>query len=273
MPDRFFLYIDILGFSELVESKPEILPDLFHMLDESNVHKDSAASVIQFSDTLIAHFEPIANSDDAKNSQVMYLCEFAKELQYKLLGHNVFLRGFITCGQFEDTGSPPNRDYQNIRAFWGKALINAYHAEKSIQAIGLFIDETVKPHMNVFETHLYDTQRKIWFTDTLQMIQQLLLWGDGVHPAGFRDHIPDQGLERLMVYDLLYLRRLFEYGHDERRPPLVRTKHLTTWAIYRQKYPRFCHALEEAEFDFQKVIDLDWKPFIEQIGTPDGYFG
>ena len=242
MADRFLLYIDILGFSALVESEPQILPDLFHMLDESNIHKHPDVRVIQFSDTLLAYFEPDANSDYEKNTCVMYLCEFAQEIQYKLLGRDVFLRGFITCGQFEDRGPAPNREYKNVRSFWGKALTNAYHIERSIQAIGLFIDETVKPHMNVFETHLYDKHRKIWFTDTLRSIQNLLFWGDGVDPAGFRDRILEQGCERLVVYDLLYLKRLFEYGHDELRPPSVRTKHLTTWEIYRQKCPRFCHA-------------------------------
>ena len=30
--------------------------------------------------------------------------------------------------------------------------------------------------------------------------------------------------------------------------------------------------LEGAKFDFQKVIDIDWKPFMDSIGTPHGHF-
>ena len=44
------------------------------------------------------------------------------------------------------------------------------------------------------------------------------------------------GNECFLAYDLFYLRRLFECSHDKALPPTVRTKYLTTWEIYRQKY-------------------------------------
>ena len=133
------------------------------------------------------------------------------------------------------------------------------------------MDETVKPYMNIFETHLYDQEKGIWFADTAKMLR-----GKGFEGTDFSYAQQDaigSGNESLLAYDLFYLKRLFECSHNEALPPTVRTKYLTTWEIYRQKYKRLCTALEEAAFDFRKVMDIDWKPFMDKIGRPDGFFG
>lgn len=271
MTNRFLLYIDLLGFSEIVQSKSGMLPDLFRILDKSNAHNHGDFQVIQFSDTLLVYNEPEVKSDHDHHYVAMYLCEFAQEIQYMLLGRDVFLRGLITFGQFDDTGPTPNSDYQHVRAFWGKALIKAYRAESDIQAVGLFVDDTVKAHMNIFETHPYDTAKGLWFADTAKMLGGMSFEGNDFSYA--KMDITATGNESLLAYDLLYLKRLYEHGHDDALSPRVRTKYLTTWEIYRRKYPGLCRALEEHEFAFEEVIDIDWKPFIEKIGTPDGFFG
>ena len=271
--DRFLLYIDLLGFSELVHTKPKILPDLFRVLDKSNAHQHGDFRVIQFSDTLLIFNAVEAVSNEDKSYYAMYLCEFAEEIQCMLLGRDTFLRGLLTYGQFEDTGPAPNSNYRKIRAFWGESLIAAYNAEKNIQAVGLFVDKTVKPHMNIFKTHLYDQERAIWFVDTATGLRDCLLEGEGTDFSHVGEYIIETDGESLLAYDLLYLKRLFEHGHDTSLPPSVRMKYQTTWEIYRQKYKGLCKALEDAKFDFQKVIAIDWKPFIDRIGTPDGFFG
>lgn len=271
MTDRFLLYIDLLGFSDIVQSKSGLLPDLFSILDKSNAHRHGDFSVIQFSDTLLVYNVPEATSDRDRSYVAMYLCEFAQEIQYMLLGRDVFLRGLITYAQFDDTGPTPNSDYKHVRAFWGQALIKAYRAESTIQAVGLFVDDTVKPHMDIFETHPYDTQQGIWFADTATMLRGKFF--EGTDYAYAKLDITTSGDEPLLAYDFLYLKRLFEHGHDETLLPRVRTKYLTTWEFYRQKYPGLCQVLERYNFDFSKVIDIDWKPFIDKIGTPDGFFG
>ena len=278
MADRFLAYIDLLGFSELVHKRPEILPDLFRVLDKANVHEDHDFGVINFSDTLLVYNKTEATSDHGKGVFVMFLCEFAQRIQYMLLGRDAFLRGLITYGHFEDAGPPPNGKYKNIQAFWGDALITAHRAEREIKAVGLFVDENVKPHMNVFETHLYDKRQGIWFVDTATHLRDGIARGPWnlFHATEFsyaRDYIVETGTEQLLAYDLLYLERLFKYAHDDSLAASVRTKYLSTWEIYRQKYKGLCAALEDAQFDFRKVIDIDWRPLIDQIGTPAGYFG
>ena len=271
MIDRFLLYIDLLGFSEIVQTKRDLLPDLFLILDKSNAHKHGAFRVIQFSDTLLVYNEPELKTDHDHSYVAMYLCEFAQEIQYMLLGRDVFLRGLITYGQFEDTGPTPNSDYEHVRAFWGNALIKAYRAESGIQAVGLFVDDTVKPHMNIFDIHPYDADNGIWFADTATMLRGRFFDSDDFSYAKL--DVISSGTEQLLAYDLVYLKRLYEHGHDNTLSPKVRTKYLTTWEIYRQKYASLCRVLEEHSFEFKRVIDIDWKPFTDKIGTPDGFFG
>ncbi|PUB12026.1 hypothetical protein [Yoonia sediminilitoris] len=102
MTERFLLYIDLLGFSDIVHSKSDLLPDLFRILDKSNAHKHGDFSVIQFSDTLLVYNVPEVTSEHDRSYVAMYLCEFAQEIQYMLLGRDVYLRGLVTCGQFDD---------------------------------------------------------------------------------------------------------------------------------------------------------------------------
>lgn len=271
MANRFLLYIDILGFSEIVRRKPEVVPALFRALDNSNAHRHGDFRVIQFSDTVLVYNEPVARGARAKSYYVMYLCEFAQEIQYMLLGRDVFIRALITYGAFEDTGGTVNQTYEHIRAFWGSALIHAYQMEKSIQAVGLFVDKTVRRHMRIFKTHPYDAERKLWLADTATALRNIGLEGDDFGPTA--EYICATGTEALVAYDLFYLKRLFKHGHDVSLDPSVRIKYLTTWEFYRRKYPHLCAALERERFDFDRVIDIKWRRFMRRIGTPRGYFG
>jgi hypothetical protein len=90
MTDRFLLYIDLLGFSEIVRTKQEALRKLFQVLDKSNAHKHGDFKVIQFSDTLLVYNKPDVDSNEDKRYCSMYLCEFAQEIQYMLLGATRF---------------------------------------------------------------------------------------------------------------------------------------------------------------------------------------
>ena len=103
--------------------------------------------------------------------------------------------------------------------------------------------------------HQRHEHKGIWFSDTATSLR-----GKGFEGADFsyaKEDAVTTGNECFLAYDLFYLKRLFECGHDKALPPTVRTKYLTTWEIYRQKYKGLCAALEETAFDFRKVIDID----------------
>lgn len=274
MKNRFLLYTDLLGFSNLVQNRNEVLPDIFNALDRSNVHTHPGSfGVIQFSDTIIVYNEYDTVTTEDMKYCVMFLCEFAQEIQLRLLGRDVYIRSFITYGPFEDTGPPPNEDYKHIRAIWGESVICAYNTEKSIQAIGLFVDNNIKPLLleDLFEPHLYDTQNLIWFVDTAKMLRDQFF--DGSDFSYAKLNVESSGTEELLAYDLFYLRCLYNNSHDLELPPQVRTKYLYTWEVYRQKYQGLCNALEDASFDFDKVLALNLKPYLEKIGTSESYFG
>lgn len=271
LKSRFLLYIDLLGFSEIVRTRPQVIPELFRVLDRSNAHKHGDFGVVQFSDTVLIYSRPDKYSDKDKRYCTMYLCEFAQEIQYMLLGRNAFIRALITYGPFADTGPTPSSGYKHIRAFWGNALVRAYQAEKGIQAVGLFVDKTVKPFMDIFQTHHYDKKSGIWFADTATSLRGMFFEGSDFCYA--EAAIPASGTEALVAYDLFYLRQLFRHAHDGSLSPSVRNKYLTTWEFYRQKYSGLTVALEQANFDFDKVIKIGWKRWTRRIGTPRGYFG
>ena len=216
--------------------------------------------------------DPLSDCD--KHYLTMYLCEFAQELQYMLLGRGAFVRGLVTRGQFEDTGSIPNSTYKNIRSFWGKALIHAYRLTTSIKGLGLFVDEHVKPHMRVFEVHPYDDHNHVWFVDTTSLQKQSFGYlANEEEPSTAIDNVRSSGLEHILAYDLLLLRRLFKSAHDYTLAPTVRTKYLTTWDIYRHKYRTLCRALEDTDFDLKELLGHNWERAVVQIRRSRGFFG
>lgn len=272
MNDRFLLYIDLLGFSDLVRDNSPVVLDIYDALDRSQAHKHGDFDVIQFSDTLLVFNNKQPCNDYDRHYFSMYLCEFAQELQYMMLSHDTYFRGLVTRGQFEDTASS-HGSYTHIRAFWGQALINAYHITNRIQAIGLFVDDNIKPHMRVFHTHPYDVSNNLWFVDTTKVPAQEFRY------LTSKNDLPEAmnqvrlcGLESILAYDLLLLRRLFESSHNNTLAPRVRTKYLTTWDLYRQEYSVLCQAIEDVSFDFKNLLGCDWEPMIADIKQRRGFF-
>ncbi len=271
MLDRFLLYVDLLGFSDLVMTKPEVVPRIFETLDSSPAHTHPDFTALQFSDTLLVFNEPAAISGNDKHYCAMFLCEFAQDLQHKLLGSNAFIRAIVTYGPLDDSESTSNRQLKNIRAVWGEALIKAYRSERNIQAIGTFVDTTVEPYMQVFEIHPYDLQERkerIWFVDTATYLRSFFSQDNNEDFSFAEQEVVLTANEGFLIKDLYYLKLLFENSHDTTYLPKIRAKYLTTWEIYRLKYRGLCKRLQEVNFDFSKIIDIDWKPWIDQIISP-----
>ena len=51
--EKTFLYIDILGFKNLVTSNTDKVESIFKIIDSLHVHKDIAFRTIVFSDTIL----------------------------------------------------------------------------------------------------------------------------------------------------------------------------------------------------------------------------
>ena len=80
--ERDFLYIDILGFSNMVKEHSPKIPQVFDILNVLSVHDHYAFRAIVFSDTIIVYNE---NDEMPSHYYVTYLIEFAQQLFYKLL--------------------------------------------------------------------------------------------------------------------------------------------------------------------------------------------
>ena len=87
---------------------------------------------------------------DARQHLVMYLCEFAQNLFYRLVGRGWHFRAYLARGAFSQGR------LENVDAFYGEALARARRRLSEIQCTGLFIDDDVLPDCNVFLTTPHD---------------------------------------------------------------------------------------------------------------------
>ena len=98
-PKKYFLYIDILGFSSLVLAGR--VRDLYTRLDNLNAHQHPSRSTIVFSDTIVVYNKDDLDWDeDDKTALVSRLCEFAADLFYRLVDQDIHFRAYICCGEF-----------------------------------------------------------------------------------------------------------------------------------------------------------------------------
>ena len=134
---RYLLYIDILGFTELVQAGFKRVDELYKVINQLNAHHHYAFHVICFSDTLLVYnvIDPM-NSQDEKGI-VGFLIEFARDLMYRLTKEEINFRAIIVYDEFKHY-------YQDkIECYYGNALIKCYNYEKQVNGIGLFIDKHI----------------------------------------------------------------------------------------------------------------------------------
>ena len=87
--DRFLLYIDILGFSEMTNNEPRKVARVYSILDELNVHRHNSFKTIVFSDTVLVYNPDLAETDEERQYLVWYLIEFAEDLHHRLTGQDI----------------------------------------------------------------------------------------------------------------------------------------------------------------------------------------
>ncbi len=120
MPDnepkeRLFLYLDILGFSNLV-AKHGAAMAIYERIERLNVHNHRDFSSIVNSDTVLVY----SNFDVADNENssvgIMWMCEFAQDLFYRCISIDVPFRAYITSGEFNHV------KMRHLQAFYGEAF-------------------------------------------------------------------------------------------------------------------------------------------------------
>ena len=263
MPTKYLLYIDILGFADLVKRDPLQVEKIYGVLDSLNVHRDRIFRTIVFSDTVVVYNYIDPKPGDAKTHEsiVWYSIEFAEDLHHRLTGQGLYFRAVLVSGEFQHYA------LENIDCFFGAALIDAYAREKQIPSIGLFIDTTCNQYNRFFRTeHFGDRLHFVYLNRSVESLQQET---NGKFPV-------DQDLLDSNYPHLAWQVRFFRDVHSMMRThpvPTVRTKFLTAWDFYKRRYPKILTALEEGGFDM-KVFnpDFNWSQQLRALAKDIKHF-
>ncbi|MGB0681465.1 MAG: hypothetical protein ACPGOV_02095 [Magnetovibrionaceae bacterium] len=259
MSERLFLYIDILGFKNLIESRFNI-NEVYRRIDRLNVHRDRDFTCIVFSDTILVYGDEIWLNHP--NSAIMWLVEFAQDLFYNLISLDVHIRAYVTKGDFE------HHQLEHIEAYYGQALVECYEREKEIKCTGVFLDAKLAQHCDIFQLTEYDNQSHF-----VHVMQHL----DDVSRA-YKDYPIDgkylvsTSMEWWVAYLLRYLANIHRHAHDQSLDETVRIKFKSAWEMISARHDGLCRRLVEADFEFSRVITIDWTEMLSRIGTRDGAF-
>lgn len=259
MAERFFLYIDILGFKGLVKSGFDV-DEIYRRIDHMNVHTDRDFTSIVFSDTILVY------AADGwlryPNEALMWLIEFAQDLFYNLISLDVHIRAYITKGDFK------HKELKHIEAYYGDALIECYEREKMIKCTGVFLDANLAKFSDIFYLTRYD--KFSYFVHVMQHLRDISVAYD-IYPI---DGWPLEatGMEWWTAYLLKYLKNVHEHANDAGLDVSVRLKYQNAWKMISDRHDGLCRRLVEANFDFGKVVKLDWSEKLRCIGTEDGAF-
>jgi hypothetical protein len=254
--DRFFLYIDILGFADLVMNSPDRVADLYEIVSSLNAHRHGSFGTIVFSDTILIY--PKFKSGIGKQADsyfIMYLCEFAQDLMYRMRNRDIYFRAVITQGKFT------HYILNNIPCFYGPALVDAYNSEKKIKAVGLFIDSRCALKSTLFHTQPFnDKYDYVHLWQSMEIFQP-----HGVYAFPYPD--PSSFEEEDYQWELARDALIFSnIARNRNHPdPDVGEKHRNTWDLLYNRYPKVLGQLEAANFDPRVFCPgMDWSESIKR---------
>ena len=254
MQSRLFLYIDILGFSDLILHTEQV-ERLYAIVDKAALFRDSSHRAIVFSDTIVAYNIHPDLSEDYKAQELMFLIELTQELFLSLIGSGIFFRAVITEGPFHHS------KLKNLDAFYGQALVNAYRVEKGLIGTGLFLDRRLQQFNDVFRWHTFSPQLDfIYLTNFCSLLVDRVKDFDFPLPS-IVEGVELENLELFEAGDLFP--EIIHFGeiHQQMNAhpnPDVRAKYLATWNMYSLGYPKLMRSLTDHAFAPESVANLDW---------------
>ncbi|MBN9483117.1 MAG: hypothetical protein BGO70_01145 [Bacteroidetes bacterium 43-93] len=249
MEKRYLLYIDILGFSELVKTDYSKIEKLYSTIDKLNSHDHPNFKTLVFSDTILIFNCTAPTSQHDHEYLVMYLCEFAQNLLFKCCYLDIQFRAILTYDIFQ------YEKLTNIEAYFGNALVKAYRKEKDIVGLGLFIDKSIATHNKIFETTEFDID--LDFVFLLPAIKNLKMYGCLEFPLD--KYFPDPELEFFGLKLEFKILQNFKDNIELQKDSKVRSKYIQTYYLYKTAYKELIDILERNYFDIQFVSSsADW---------------
>jgi hypothetical protein len=248
MENHYLLYIDVLGFKDLVEHAPARVEDLFEIVASLNAHNDEAFSTIVFSDTILVHNVVEPSKPEDHSVFVMYQCEFFKDLIHRLAGRDIALRGVLTYGPFE------HYLLNRTHYFYGSALNRAYLSDKSLPVTGLVMDDHCRGFNDIFSTRPFEGWHYVFVSQALSEWEDY--HGAIVPLPGLIVDQTDLGWYLGPEVEILAASARHAATHSDAR---ARTKHTNTLDLYRARYPRVFEALEPRGFRMEEISnEFDW---------------
>lgn len=260
MDEIYFLYLDILGFKELINDNAKIL-DLYAEIDNLNVHSDKDFHTIIFSDTILVAADSQWNQHPSQ--VIMWLTEFSQDLFYRLSHKDIHFRALITKGSFT------YKRYNNFEAYHGKALVDCYVKESQVKCCGTFLDNNLTKYSTVFKTSKFDSD--VSFVHLMQHLDDISLPYENYPIDG--SYLEATGMESWVAYLIRYLEIIYNHSNNTSLPSDVRAKFIMTWNMISKRHSGLQRRLVEANFLAQKVILIDWTDAFGKIGTDEGAWG
>jgi len=255
MKKKFLLYIDILGFSQLIKSEDRTR-DLYEIIDSLNVHNHDVFQTIVFSDTILVYNKKPPLDKKAAEYIVWYATEFAEDLHFRLIGKGLYFRAMLTYGEFE------HYHLKNTECFFGQALVNAYQSEKNVPVTGLLVDKESHGLLQFFKSEKFD--RNWHFVYLERTFEQLLKMSYGSLPIHREIYCEGENVPYLLSA-LTFMQNIYTQMRQHPSPG-VRTKFLTTWDFYHRRYGSILDALVASDFSPDPLCpEYNWAPLVKQF--------
>lgn len=248
---KVFLYLDILGFSQLVDSKSDKIEKIFSAINELHVYKDNEFQTIVFSDTIL-----IFNKKDNQSHHfyVTYLIEYTQQLFYKLASLNVFFRGILSVGDFNYI------ELNNFNAYYGIVLNRSYQSEKELKGFGLYVHKSLCSEVITFDTISID--ENYHYVLLCQSLINLYKQTSGELPVDCDLFSKTDSFCRIDD-DLRFLREI-NYLRKNIEVEKIKEKYEFVFQIYKSYLPKFFVVFEKEGF-----IPMGLNP--NYIGNIDPY--
>lgn len=255
--ERYFLYLDILGFTDLVKRQNgRVIHDLYEVIASLNANKHDAFKVVVFSDTVIVY--NVNGGDTPRDSSylIMFLCEFVKDLMHRLTGRGIYFRAVITRGDFT------HYELNGMPCFFGNALVDAYYSEKELKAIGLFIHKNISKYCDIFPYEQFnDNYNFVYVTQSLEEPEE---WGSCGYPIP-PGLIEDTDAKWMIYPELSHVSQMYLGSIQADYPQSVRDKYAASWQMYCKHYPRLTGQLTAGNHDIKSIApQVPWQPVIER---------
>jgi len=249
MKDKYLLYIDLLGFSDLAETDPDAVDEIYAIEDSLTVHKHEGFRTIVFSDTIFVYNKYDASTKQTNRISSCSLVSSRKTCYPRFVGKDRFFRAVLTYGPFD------HYRLKNTECFYGPALISSYQEEKLIQSHGLFIDNHANHYNRIFKTAPYDDALN--FVYLTQALERFLFLAQGCLPIHASLLNGTDEAYNLMP-EIRYMQDIYYLMHTQ-RDPKVRTKHITAWHFFRSRYYMLLDELERHRFRPETISpEYDW---------------